>query len=339
MTIGTDPEPAAWRLRWAGEQLGVDAEASAAEARAALLRRLPEVDFVPPPEWREALRILSGEAPRPGAVDEAARAEEERLRDEVEEFADCFWSLAPSRRRERWGELLGRCAEIPALRTRLRLLEPGLDLASFPAGGDDPLVAELAGQVQTLFVLRPAERALAWRALLRRIEGQMGAWEAAARKLKKRHRALAGLEPDRLSELASWSSRQKHLVWMRRRLRGWPGVRAEKKKNLKLSWLVLVWFGLSAIAGVFRGISGESSPQTETQRWTPPPVVYPRQPINQPGDRELKKILEDLQKHQKGPGELPRRSPAASGAKDKGADGGASGQGHGPSKGTGRPAD
>src|SRR5438552_17185081 len=37
--------------RWAADQLGVPPDTPPAAARAALLRRLPEVDFVPPSSW------------------------------------------------------------------------------------------------------------------------------------------------------------------------------------------------------------------------------------------------------------------------------------------------
>ena len=64
-----------------------------AAARAELLRRLPGVGFVPPPEWRDA------------AVGRG-KPTDETLTADVEAFVAAFWTLAPTDRRERWRSLV-----------------------------------------------------------------------------------------------------------------------------------------------------------------------------------------------------------------------------------------
>ena len=59
MTTGTGPETPPWHLHWAAAELGGTPQATPEEARAAFLGRLPGVDFVPPPSWRQALNVLS----------------------------------------------------------------------------------------------------------------------------------------------------------------------------------------------------------------------------------------------------------------------------------------
>src|SRR5437016_494535 len=117
----------AWQRRWAAEQLGVEVTASLTEARTALLRRLAESDFVPPPLLPQALAILEGRQAK-AAEREALREEQERLRSEVEAFAEQFWTLPVDERRRRWEELLSACAISPALLARVRELKCGLDI-------------------------------------------------------------------------------------------------------------------------------------------------------------------------------------------------------------------
>src|SRR5439155_4168869 len=125
----------------------------------AFLRRLPSAGLVPPPEWRSAVRTLTGRPARsPAAVaDPCADAPpDDGLRAEVEAFAASFWSFPPAERRTHWQALIRRCAADPALAVRLRRLEAGVDLEPVPRGADQSRSEELAGLVQELFVLKPA---------------------------------------------------------------------------------------------------------------------------------------------------------------------------------------
>lgn len=201
---GIDPDRLQRRLRWAAEQLGLSPHASADEVRAAWLRRLPEEDFVPSSELRWALAALLRRQPEGGweaRADEAAfAAEEERLRDEVEAFAEQFWDLPADERRRRWEKLTDCCAFAPTLRARLRLLEAGLAIDPHTPS-EDARVAELASHVRELFVLRPGPRAHARQDILRRMENEREKWKTAVRRLRYACPALASLGADLLNKL------------------------------------------------------------------------------------------------------------------------------------------
>ncbi len=158
---GIDPERQERRLRWAAEQLALSPSAAPEKVRAVWLRSLPDEDFVPPSELRWALEALLRRQPEGGweaRADEAASvAEEERLRGEVEVFAEQFWDLPSDERRGHWQELMDSCAFAPVLLARLRPLEAGL--AIDPREPNEEMGAvELAKYVRELFVLRPEPR-------------------------------------------------------------------------------------------------------------------------------------------------------------------------------------
>jgi hypothetical protein len=232
MTTGTDRDGFDWRRSWAAEQLGVVADAPPAEVRAALLRRLPEAGFVPPPAWRRACRVLSGEAVH-GAVDEDVRlAHDDRLRAEVEEFTRGYWGLAPEQRRRRWETLRAGCSS-PPLTARLEALEAGLDAAAEPGGigREGPELAELAALIRSLFVLRPAERALARQEFLLRVRRQPHSWERAAKRLRRRYSNLAALDPGLVGELLDWRSRRKRAERGRTRINQGQVQAAARSQN------------------------------------------------------------------------------------------------------------
>jgi hypothetical protein len=188
------PGPA---LERAATVLGVAPDAPHS-ARAALLRRLPAAGLVPPPEWRAAVRTLTGQPARgPGALADPFEAcsADDALRSEIEAFASSFWSYAPAERRRLWRHLLGRCAADPPLVARLGRLEAGVDLEPAAPGGGKSRTGELAGMVQALIVLKPAERAARRRQLLAGLRAPACAWQAAARQLREQHPAIAALEP------------------------------------------------------------------------------------------------------------------------------------------------
>jgi hypothetical protein len=200
------PDPPA--AKRAAAALGVPGNDPAA-ARAAFLRRLPAAGFVPPPEWRAAVRALTGRpAPGPGALPDAGDApDDDGPRAEVEAFAAAFWSLAPAERRARWQDLLDRCAGDPPLAARLRRLEGGVDLDAIPPGSGRGRVQELASVLQELFVLRPAERAARRRERLGGLSGPATAWAAAVRQLQVQYPAVASLDPPLIGRLGTLTHR------------------------------------------------------------------------------------------------------------------------------------
>src|SRR4051794_20923849 len=107
------PDPSPPLRRWAAGRLGIAPEADAGAARAALLRRLPGDDFVPPPDVHAAGRLVVGRPWGPVAEAAAFAADAGRLGPEVEAFAECFWSLPVPERRRRWRELSEACAGVP----------------------------------------------------------------------------------------------------------------------------------------------------------------------------------------------------------------------------------
>lgn len=205
---GTDPERLERRLRWAAEQLGLSPDASLDEVRAAWLRRLPAEEFVPSSELRWALAALLRRPSEGGweaRADEAASVtEEEKLRGEVEMFAEQLWDFPAEERRRRWDELSDRCAFAPALRARLRLLEVGLENVPMPNEGEEKAhTIELAGHLCELFVLRPRTRTCARHALLLRMEADKEEWKHAARRLRRAYPKLAALGNDLLDKITT----------------------------------------------------------------------------------------------------------------------------------------
>src|SRR5262249_18582312 len=116
---------------WASGNLGIPCEASEREARAAMLRKLAEANFVPAQAVQESFEYWTrpeGDRIFPSLVEQAFVEEENRLRDQVEAFARDFFTLDRDRRRHRHQTLLRQCVWSPPLTFRLEALEPGLDL-------------------------------------------------------------------------------------------------------------------------------------------------------------------------------------------------------------------
>jgi hypothetical protein len=262
---GTGPEPPAWRLRWAAEQLGVSGQASAAEARAAFLRRLPLQHFVPESSQRLALGLLCrrpGELRGSGGADEEAwLAEEERLRGLTEDFADRYWTMPPQERRCQWQELARACTGFPALEARLRSLQAGLDVAPRLDDETDAYIREIGKQVLDFYVQRPADRGPARQVLIRRMLLRMHFWQETARQLQERHPEVARLQGELIEGLATWRTHHRQLEKNRKQLRRKPAAASSGGGGYK-GW---GWGAGVALFLVFRfmiALFDHSSPST-----------------------------------------------------------------------------
>jgi hypothetical protein len=282
-----NPDPLRDELRaWAAEQIGVSAEASAAEARGALLRALPGSDFLPAPGARAAVRILCGTDPEAfvhsPAVCEARREREALLRGDVEQFASDFFRTPPPERQARWQALWQRAASCAAVRARLTALQPGLKVEAEPLPEDDPPVCELGEHLQELFVLAPAARAARRRELIDDFAESIDIWEDAAKRVARKVPALVGLESELPERLRSWQKTQIGLDRRRRqdarRIRaGQPRVSAPAQtgggKSGSWAWVaVLIGLALGGIRGAMstsNNASNYSSPSVPNFQASP----------------------------------------------------------------------
>jgi hypothetical protein len=247
--------PPAWRL-WAVRRLNVSADANAAQARSAFLRRLVQSDFLPPTTWRAALQIMTGNLASPPAEvrsDDALSEEEERKwREEVDAFAADFWRLDLEERYRRWTDLTARCDPSPPLRFRLQQLASGLQIGPVYLDDEHPKVNELVGQIQELFVLSPEARAQSRLIFRRKIRSSVREWESACRHLQWQHPDIAALEGNLVGELASWQKTQKEIARMRGRLQAKRKKAAQSQESGGLpKWVI--WLVCMTVVTALRG--------------------------------------------------------------------------------------
>ncbi len=269
--------------------------------RAPSLRRLSAHDFLPPVEQVAALNALTGTTLPTGRDDGEPR------RDEVEAFAQTFWSLAPGERLVAWAELSRRGAA-PG---RLRELEPGLDVAAAPLA--DPVAEELAEQFRALFVLSPRARALRRNAWLLERAADAGKWRAALVAVQRDAPALVALEPQlraalapgfdlaALAEGAAAATRSRgpsvdvDVADFARRLRqhertavpepDYEAADGAHARKILYGFPLLFFIGCCAVSGVFRD-AGRNTPAPKLPSYSP---AYPpgssALPYPPPGER------------------------------------------------------
>lgn len=305
--------------RHAADQLGVAADASASDVRNAFLRQLPGSGFLPTPPLCGALTALTGQS-TPGAVDASGEVDSGALQAQVASFAAQFWSLAPAARRARWQELLGAAIDDPPIAGRLRRLEAGVDLRDQASGAGPPRLREVAGMIQSLFVLAPIERASRRRELLDNLPPPASAWEETARQIQRHQPALAALEPGLVDRMSHWRrSRKSAAAATSRAAASWsfqtqgglqmpqvcsPVVRPTAR--ISPSWIVFLAIGL--ILGLIRTVSGPTRVEPRYGTTVPPrqsAPALPLTPTNWPTNNSEYMIDPDL-------GERMRQRPGMS---------------------------
>jgi hypothetical protein len=314
----TMPEPDV--RGWAAAQLELKPDVTPEQVRTALLRRLPEDDFVLPYRCQQAALFLLRPADGTERILHQGQAlydEEDRLRIEVDAFAADFFKLAGPERRRRWQELRGRCAFCPPLAARLDGLEKGLDVALDKVAATE--MRDLAERVGDLFVLRPAARAVRRQELLSEMGSSAGRWQAAARQLQKQAPTVAALAPGLVDELATWEQRRQQ---QQRRAAG-QRVQQQLPVGGKLSGRKLgadngteLWRLVAAVAMIIvafcalqRGPGGSSSPSLPV----PTKSVVPAELKGADGDEErwrddeLLKRFREMQQKEK---DIRRDKPA-----------------------------
>ncbi len=216
-------------LRAAADRLGLQSPVAPDAARAAVLQKLRDDDYLPDPATHEAILAVSGR--RLGNVSLLAddlTAETGRLLEQIEEFATGFFTIPPPDRVEHWRALHNTCEGRESLLARLRDLEPGLSLDPASIIGGSPVAARLIDDVLALFVLPLEARAPRSRELAMQFREDPALTDLeryqARRELVRRHRDIARLSPVYLKQVARHPS-----PWMLGRLYSWYRTRANRR--------------------------------------------------------------------------------------------------------------
>ncbi|HEV3438683.1 MAG TPA: hypothetical protein VG122_15060, partial [Gemmata sp.] len=171
----------------AAEVLNVPVDTTAGAATRAFMAGLPIIDFVPTGESVAALNTLVGLAV-PTDADNASLT----LREEVEEFARRYWSLAPEDRLAAWLALNARSLD-DSIATRLLTLEAGLKLPGTPF--PDSATERIVAIVRELYVLPHRERAIRRNEWLLANAARHKESIAIAATIQKNQPAFAALDP------------------------------------------------------------------------------------------------------------------------------------------------
>lgn len=87
------------------------------------------------------------------------KSQAQALRNEVEQFAQRYWSLPPAKRQAEHARLLSAAEQAPMARLRLEGLREGLIVDAVVVNDDNP-ASRLASKVQENYALEPQQRAL-----------------------------------------------------------------------------------------------------------------------------------------------------------------------------------
>jgi hypothetical protein len=179
------------RIR-AAAALNVSADLTAGEATTAFLAGLTQTDFVPEGNSVAALNTLAGLA-IPVCSDSSPT-----LRDEVEEFAQRYWTMTPPDRLAIWLALSTRGPNDETAE-RLVTLQSGLEIPGSPL--PNPEEERIAAIARLLYVLPPRERAIRRNVWLLANAVQHTELIEAADAIRKNHPTLVHLDSDLFERL------------------------------------------------------------------------------------------------------------------------------------------
>lgn len=201
------------QVNWALQTLDIPLGTTTRAVRSAIIAQLEDCEFVPPPIVAEAIQMLAPYAtgssaaanrdtppPVPVAAMGFSRHVERRLHEQVDEFAEQFFSLAVPVRHATWTRLVDQAQAYPTVLLRLQTLRRGLGLICPPIPDNEHRL--LAEACMRLFVMRPAMRAVSRSALLRRREDK--SWVKSARQFARQYPPLAALAPEVFEGLKKW---------------------------------------------------------------------------------------------------------------------------------------
>lgn len=179
----------------AAEMLGVPVEATAEAAINAFLAKLPVKDFVPEGTSAAALNAIAGLAIPTDADDTSLT-----LREEVEEFAQQYWSYAPADRLAKWQTLSSRALD-DSTNNRLLGLKAGLELLKTPLS--DSTGEQIIAIAQEIYVLPAREQAIRRNEWLLANAARHKELIVAAAAIQKNQPAFAALDPILFARLTS----------------------------------------------------------------------------------------------------------------------------------------
>jgi hypothetical protein len=286
-------------LRAAYRRLGLEPGVAPEAAWSAVLRRLRDDDFLPDPATHEAVLVLAGRpvGDAPFLAGELAE-DEERLREEVDSFAEGFFAVPVGERRERWKSLMRACDGRVALQDRLRDLTPGLDVSGGSIVDRSPTVVRLAEDLLTLFVLRPGPRAALSRELARRFRSDPALTDRerarARRDLLRRHPDIAALSRGYLEQLA----RPRHWLWAgpRARVAVWLEVLGIFVALQLLGAVILsvFFFGVAGLTRVYQTTGPSPPPQSAPSVWDSRPPISEIPTKSPPSPEVAREFREDF---------------------------------------------
>jgi hypothetical protein len=280
--------PLADLQRLAAGKFGVEQGVAPDALRAVLLRRLRDEDYLPDPALHEAMRLLSGRpiGPESWLQEEAAGAEQERLRGEVEAFASAFFTIPVAERRQRWQSLLQACTGHEPLRDRLLALKLGLDVDRGRISNHPPAVRRLADLILALFVLRPGPRAALRRELVRDLLSDPALPGADLRRARKRlmrvHPEVATISDGLLLQLArperplsAVRRRSRIASVLHRNVTDEPAVKSESQGLYPV--VFSIWFALGVVG--FLIAPAFNAKKNPSGLGTPPPALSREQVV------------------------------------------------------------